>query len=51
VTTQRHLAITTEDHVVEGLLTGGNVSNASGTDIAQDNNEQITPLQTAADSM
>jgi transposase len=32
VTTKLHLAITAEDHVVEGLLTGGNVSDSPVAD-------------------
>jgi transposase len=32
VTTKLHLAITAEDHVVEGLLTGGNVSDITVAD-------------------
>jgi IS5 family transposase len=32
VTTKLHLAITAENHVVEGLLTGGNVSDISVAD-------------------
>ena len=32
MTTKLHLAITAEDHVVEGLLTGGNVSDITVAD-------------------